>query len=133
MLNNELKKINELIVINNDIQYQDGIFEILELKKEKINSNIKIILILENYNDNLEKILTKKGVYRIFYNNKIEVNDIVKIINEDSRMEKYNEEIRKEIDELKEYIKNNNKIKNENYTKNKIKNIKINKQKNQKN
>ena len=38
-LNNELKKYGELIVINNDVQYQDGIFEILEL-----NSEIRIYL-----------------------------------------------------------------------------------------
>ena len=144
ILNNELKKINEITVINNDILYQDGIFEILEINKEidfiiisqlipgnleledlvekieKINSNIKIILILENYNDNLENTLVKKGVYRIFYDNKIEIKDIIKIINEDNKMEKYNEEIRKEIDELKEYIRNNN-YQDQKYIDNKIK------------
>ena len=134
ILNNELKKINGLTVVNNDIQYQEGIFETLEIddeidfilmsqiipgdleledvveKIEKINSNIKIILILENYDENLEKILEKKGVYRIFYDNKVEIKDIIKIINEDSKMEKYNEEIKREIDELKEYIKMNNNL-----------------------
>ncbi len=149
ILNNELKKINEITVINNDILYQDGIFEILEINKEidfiiisqlipgnleledlvekieKINSNIKIILILENYNDNLENTLVKKGVYRIFYDNKIEIKDIIKIINEDNKMEKYNEEIRKEIDELKEYIRNNN-YQDQKYIDNKIKKSKKN-------
>ena len=129
ILNNELKKIEDIEVINNDIQYQEGIFEILEIEKEidfiiisqlipgkleiceliekveEVNYKIKIVLILEKYDEKLEKILIKKGVYRIFYNNKIEVGDFIKILNEDSKMEKYNEEIRKEIDELKKYIK----------------------------
>ena len=34
ILNNELKKIEDIEVINNDIQYQEGIFEILEIEKE---------------------------------------------------------------------------------------------------
>ena len=157
ILNNELKKINGLTVVNNDIQYQEGIFETLEIndeidfilmsqiipgdleledvveKIEKINSNIKIILILENYDENLEKILEKKGVYRIFYDNKVEIKDIIKIINEDCKMEKYNEEIKREIDELKEYIKMNNNLyenkleNNKKQKKNKINNKKENK------
>ena len=151
MLNNELKKIENINIVNNDIQYQEGIFEILEINKnidflilsqiipgklnieellEKIQENIpkiKIIIILEKYDEKLEKILVKKKIYRIFYNNKIEINDIIKIINEDEKMEKYNQEIRKEIEELKKYIIENNinnNIKNKNFinTKNTIKN-----------
>ena len=148
ILNNELKKINNLDVTNNDILYQDGIFENLEINNEIdfiilsqlipgelsleeliekiniINNKIKIIIILENYDNNLENILTKKGVYRILYDNKIEIKDIVKIINEDDKMEKYNAEIKKEIEELKNYIINN---------KNKEKNKLISIQKNSKN
>lgn len=142
LLNNELKKTENINIINNDIQYQDGIFEILEINKkidflilsqlipgklkieellEKIQENIpkiKIIIILEKYDEKLEKILIEKNIYRILYNNKIEIKDIIKIINEDEKMEKYNEEIRKEIEELKKYIVENNK-------KNNIKNNKI--------
>ena len=151
-LNNELKKYGELIVINNDVQYQDGIFEILELNSEinylvlsellpgdlkidelikKIinkNSKIKIILILEKNNELLEKNYIENGVYKIFYNNKTEINNILKIINEDEKIEKYNIEIRKEINEIKEYIKNNKKLNNKKIIKNNInKKIKINK------
>lgn len=66
-------------------------------------------------------------MYRIFYDNKIEIEDIIKIINEDEKMEKYNEEIRKEIEELKELINNknlvkNNKIINKKYSIKRIKN-----------
>lgn len=143
MLNNELKKIENINIVNNDIQYQEGIFEILEINKnidflvlsqiipgklnieellEIIQENIpkiKIIIILEKYDEKLEKILVKKKIYRIFYNNKIEINDIIKIINEDEKMEKYNQEIRKEIEELKKYIIENNNIKNKNFINNK--------------
>ena len=142
-LNNELKKIENFEMIGNDIQYQEGIFEAFEINKNinfiilsqllpgeskieeiidnilAINSKIKIILILDKYDDNLEEVLKKTGVYRIIYNDKIEINDIIRIINEDEKMEKYNEEIRKEIEELKKYILNNNE-------KNKINNKKIN-------
>lgn len=144
MINNELKKEQELNVINNDIQYQDGIFEILEIKKEidflilnelipgdlnledlidKIyenNYDIKIIIILENYNEKIEKKLIKKGVYRIFYNNKVNIDDIKKLLLKNN-MEIYNEEIRKEIDNLKNYIIKKNKINYKNKFKEKIK------------
>ncbi len=157
ILNDEIKKINGLTIINNDIQYQDGIFEILELKKEidfiiisqlipgnleleelvekikKINPKIKIILILEKNNDKLEENLMKKGVYKIFFDNKIEIKEIIEIISEENKMEKYNEEIRKEIDELKEFIKNNNKINEKNLSNNEIRKCKKkNKEKNNK-
>ena len=142
-LNNELKKIENFEIIGNDIQYQEGIFEAFEINKNinfiilsqllpgelkieeiidnilTINSKIKIILILEKYDDSLKETLKKIGVYRIIYNDKVKINDIVRIINEDEKMEKYNEEIRKEIEELKKYIINNNE-------KNKIDNKKIN-------
>ena len=142
-LNNELKKTENFEIIGNDIQYQEGIFEAFEINKNinfiilsqllpgelkieeiidnilTINSKIKIILILEKYDDSLEETLKKIGVYRIIYNDKVKINDIVRIINEDEKMEKYNEEIRKEIEELKKYIINNNE-------KNKIDNKKIN-------
>ena len=131
ILNNELKKINYLDVTNNDILYQEGIFENLEINSEVdfiilsqlipgelsledliekihiINNKIKIIIFLEKYDSNLENILIKKGVYRILYDTKIEIEDIIKIINEDDKMEKYNAEIKREIDELKKYIINN--------------------------
>ena len=149
ILNNELKNIEEINVVNNDIQYQEGIFENLEKdsnidfiilsqlipgnlklkelieKIQIINKKIKIILILESYDSENEQILMEKGVYRIIYDNKIEIKDIIKIINEDEKMEKYNEEIRREINELKEYIKNNN-INNKIKNNKKIINLKIN-------
>ena len=137
-INYELKKYKLFNIINNDIQYQDGILECLENNKqidylilsqslpgnykleeliEKIqenNSNIKIIILLEKYDQELEKILNKKGIYRVLYLNKINIDNLIKIINEDEKMEKYKSEIQKEIDELKNIIYEEKYKKNEN-------------------
>ena len=138
ILNNELKKIEGLAVIENDIQYKDGIIELLEINKKidyiilselipgeinlidliklikNINNEIKIIVILENNdelkNTNINELLNLGYLYKIIYNNKVEIKEIINLFNEDEKMEKYNLEIRKEIDELKEMIKNNQKI-----------------------
>lgn len=149
ILNNQLKMENNLEVINNDIQYQEGIIETLEVRSEidfiiisqllpgdieleklvekiqNINPKIKIILILENYNNNLENILMNQGVYKIYYNNKVEITDIVKIIDKDDKIEKYNEEIRKEIDELKKYINNKKEYDENTYEKNRYNNTEM--------
>ena len=94
-LNCELKSLNKFNVIENDIQYQDGIFEILEINNNidiiilnnllpgddnieyliekilSINHNIKIIIILNEHEFNLKEKLIKKGVYGIVSNNNI--------------------------------------------------------------
>lgn len=129
LLNDKLKNINEFNILANDIQYQDGIFEIIE-KNEKIdylilseflpgqyeikkliekieekNNFIKIILILENKKEELENYLYAKGIYKIFYNNKIEINDIINLIKNDYNE---NEKIIKEIENLKNILIKNN-------------------------
>ena len=133
-LNDKLKEIKEFNIITTDILYQDGIFEILENNKEinylilseflpgkyeikklieKIkekNNYLKIILILENKNEELENYLYAKGIYKIFYNNKIEINEIINLI-KNEYIE--NEKIIKEIENLKNIlIKNNIQINN---------------------
>ena len=143
ILNKKLVDEEEICVITNDIQYQDGIFEIIEknnnidylilseflpgqlnIKKliEKIkekNKYIKIILILENKNDELENYLYAKGIFKIFYNNKIEIKEIINLIKNDFNE---NEKIIKELEDLKNIlIKNNIEINNgENLINNKI-------------
>lgn len=148
-INNKLKNIKDIEIINKDIQYQDGIIEILEIDKKidyiilnqflpgeykiegliecirEINSKIKIIVLLEKFDENLEKILLKKGIYRILKNKEINIDNLINIIKIDEKMEKYNKEIQIEIDKIKNYnnIEKNkckNKSKN-NYLK-KIKN-----------
>ena len=95
-LNNELKKEKDFIVIGKDIQYQEGVIEILETEKEvdfliisealpgnekienliekikQINNEVNIVIILENKKEELEKNLYSKNVYLILYN-KIEI------------------------------------------------------------
>ena len=145
ILNEYLKKEEDIIVIGNDIQYQDGIFELLEkdnninliiiseiiigentieklIEKIKIiNKNIKIIIILENKNEELENKLIAKGIIKIFYHNNIEINKFIKFIKEN----KENEELKQEINDLKNLILENKKVDEENKSKkinNKIKN-----------
>lgn len=129
VLNNKMKEINEFNIITNDIQYQDGIFEVIE-KNEKIdylilseylpgqyeikkliekikqkNNFIKIILILENKNEELENYLYAKGIYKIFYNNKIKINEIINLIKNDYNE---NEKIIRELENLKNILIKNN-------------------------
>ncbi len=133
-VNDKLKEINEFNILANDIQYQEGIFEILENKKEidylilseflpgeyeikklieKIkekNNTIKIILILEKEKEELENYLYAKGIFKIFYNNKIEISDIINLIKNNYNE---NEKIIQELENLKNIlIKNNININN---------------------
>ena len=169
ILNNEIKNTNEYIVPFNDIQYQDGVLEILEKEKDldflilssllpgnlniyefieeikKENSFIEIIIFIENKNDKLEEYLKSKNIKNIFYNNQIEIKEIINLLNKKENNYS-NNEIEKEIKILKEIILNNNfniknkinkniKIKNENkkiiinkinYLKNKLNYFKLN-------
>jgi len=134
ILNEELKKESNIEIIGNDIQYQEGIFEILEKESEvdflilselingklkienlvenikTINRNIKIIIILENKKEELENILIAKGIFKIIYNNQVEIKEIIKLIKENSNFE--NEELKKEINNLKKLIIENKQEKN---------------------
>ena len=102
-LNNELKKEKDFIVIGKDIQYQEGVIEILETEKEvdfliisealpgnekienliekikQINNEVNIVIILENKKEELEKNLYSKNVYLILYN-KIEIKEIINAV-----------------------------------------------------
>lgn len=137
ILNQKLKLEKNIKVIGNDIQYQEGIFEILEkeyninflilseiisgelpieklIEKIKlINKDIKLIVILEDKKEELENILISKGVFKILYNNQIEINDLIKFINNVENNYNENEELKKEINNLKKLIIENNKINNE--------------------
>lgn len=118
-INNELKSINKNIkVIGKDIQYKEGILELLEKNKNidyiillenllgkinlfnllkkinKINKNIKIILLIKknNYKKN-KSIIKNKNIIKIFYTNEIKIEIILsKILKND------NENIKKGVD-----------------------------------
>ena len=149
ILNKKLKKENDFEVIIEDIQYKEGIIEYLEKennidiliisellpgnielkelieKIKNINSNIEIILFLENKNTELENYLYAKGIYNIFYNNQIEIEEIIKIINNK------NIEINNELKEIKQMLleKQKNKKNNKKIILNKLINIFNKKQK----
>ena len=149
ILNKKLKKENDFEVIIEDIQYKEGIIEYLEKennvdfliisellpgnielkelieKIKNINSNIEIIIFLENKNTELENYLYAKGIYNIFYNNQIEIEEIIKIINNK------NIEINNELKEIKQMLleKQKNKINNKKIILNKLADIFNKKQK----
>ena len=144
-INIELKKEKNFEIITGDIQYKEGILEILENNQDidfivlnsllpgnidtkelinKINNisrKIKIIIFLEKPNDEFEKYLFENKIYKILYNNEIGINDLINIINNDQLN---NEELKQEIENLKELLlkKENNidKIKTEPKRKNKF-------------
>ena len=135
-VNKELEKEKEFVVLTKDIQYQDGIFEILE-KNEKIdflilsgillgennleelikkikekNNQIKIILILEKEEQELEKKLISIGVKKIYYNNQVEIEELISFLKNKEESNNFNsEEIEKmklELENLKDLLIKNN-------------------------
>ena len=117
-LSEKIKKYKNIEILTKDIQYQEGIFEVLEkeknidflilsenlLGKNKIenlikkikekNNKLKIILVMENKNENIENILYFNGVNKIFYNNEKIIN-IIKYI--ENKNEEKNTEIKNEL------------------------------------
>lgn len=144
ILNEILLNNKNFEILAKDIQYQEGIFEILEKSKEidylilseilpgennieelidKIklnNSKIKLIIILESKKDELEENLYSKGIKKIYYNNEVEADEIIYFLENDDKDE--NEKIKLELENLKEIL-----IKNNMYIENNNKNIEINK------
>ena len=140
LLNDKLLEQKEFQVISRDIQYQEGIFEILEKNNnidylilseilpgennilelvEKIKEQdkyIKIIIILENKNEELENKLYLKNINKIYYDNQIEIDEIINYLKNESKNE--NEKIKDEIEKLKKILIENNILIEENKLKN---------------
>lgn len=120
--NEKLKEETNFEVIGNDIQYQEGVIEILNKNPEidliiiselltgqvgfkeliekikVINKKIGIIAILKSENEEIKNYLISKGVFNIFYNNKITNNELINTINNINNTRKEietNEEIKK--------------------------------------
>lgn len=133
-INRMLKEQTNYNVVENDIQYQEGIIEILEKnnkinliiisellpgnigiketinKIKEFNSDIEIILILENKNSKIKEFLIQKNIKSIFYNNQITIDELINNIKQ--KEEKTSQiEINKEIEKLKEMILENKKNK----------------------
>ena len=125
-LNNILKEQDEFEILENDIFYKEGILEFLEknsdvdililyenlageiniinlINKIKIiNNEINIFFILENKNDELEKILKKENIKNIFYINEINVDNFIEKIK--NAQINNNEKLIEEINLLKNII-----------------------------
>ncbi len=133
--NEKLKKETNFEIIGSDIQYQDGVIEVLEKHPEinviiisellpgqykfkeliekikSINKEVEIISILKNENESMKNYLISKGVFNIFYNNKITTEELINKIKSLESIKKENE-ISEEIKTLKKMIleKNNEKM-----------------------
>ena len=134
-INKKLKEKTKFNIIGTDIQYQEGILEMLQKNEEidliiisellpgemsfkdliskikNINKKIEIIVFLNNENEEMRNYLISKGIFNIFINNEITVEELIKIINEKDIAEK-EIKINEEIKELKKIIleKENKKI-----------------------
>ena len=133
--NEKLKKETNFEIIGSDIQYQDGVIEVLEKHPEinviiisellpgqykfkeliekikSINKEAEIISILKNEDESMKNYLISKGVFNIFYNNKITTEELINKIKKLEDIKKENE-ISEEIKTLKKMIleKNNEKM-----------------------
>ncbi len=116
-VNQKLSKYENIKIMANDIQYQEGIIETLEIdskidfiifsellpgemkieelieKIKQMNEEIKMIIILENKKEELENYLLGKGKIFIFYNNEITIEQLIKIIEEKSNQEILEQEL----------------------------------------
>ncbi len=130
--NEILKEKTKHNIIETDIQYQEGIIEVLEKnnkidliiisellpgnigfkdlinKIKTINNDIEIIVILENKNYKLKEFLMQKNIKSIFYNNEITIDELINVIEEKNKAKK-EIEINNEIKLLREIIMENNK------------------------
>lgn len=150
-INNKLKKIKDVKIITKDIQYKEGILEILEFvtdidyillnnnlegeisinelveKIKEINEKIKIILII-NKKEEKNKYIDNKKYYKVFYENEIKENIfnnnfyLIKSIEKNSKKINIPVEKTERNVEIEEY-KNNKKYKN-NEIKKEIKELK---------
>lgn len=135
ILNKELNKINEYEIVAPDIQYQDGVIEILEEKSNidllilseilqgdfsiyefineirKRKKELKIIIILENRNEELKNFLISKGIFDIYYNNEITVQDIINLLKNKNNIIDNNSTHNLEINKVIKYkLKNKSKL-----------------------
>ena len=123
-LNEKLKENKQLEIIGKDIQYQDGILEILEYRQDidivilsnnlqqdyefdilinkiqKIKKDIDIIVFLKDKNDNIENYLNSKQIYKIYYLDEIDyfINNFI------SNLKNSNLDINKQINDFKNLI-----------------------------
>lgn len=155
-LNEELKKYEMLNVVTSDIQYKEGILEVLENESDieylifneeiegqiefedlidtikLLNKNIELIVILEENNIENINYLKNKNINKIFLKDEIDVNKIINLIFQNKENVNNYFEDKKEI--IQEKIINeetkfdDQKIKTEINYKNNVVNLKIKKE-----
>lgn len=143
VLNEELRKNKDVEIICKDIQYKEGILEILEINFEidyifinynlpgeisiqylinmilKINENIKLIIFVKKENKNNYKFLENKNIKIILYENKININLLIdnkknKLVDLKEKIVVKNIKLEKNKIKKKKYLENKlNKIKKE--------------------
>ncbi len=128
-LNNKLREYQEIEIIGKDIQYQEGILEILEERKDidvvilsnnlpnesnfkiiidkikKLKEDLKIIILLKEKNEDLENFLISRKIYKIYYINELNFNNIINHLI--AFLTQSNIGLSEEIDDLKNLILNN--------------------------
>lgn len=146
-INNKLREIENIEVIGKDIQYQDGILEILEEtnnidliilsnnilgnyefnilinKIENINKNFELIIFLKEKDLLIENFLNSKNIYKIYYLNKENYEIFFNNFNSNN----IKKEVEKEINDFKKIILKNNKINSKKY-KNKKRKLRLKKE-----
>lgn len=146
-LNEKLKQTNKFEINYNDIQYQDGVLEILKkeeidililseilpgdyniknfiLEIKKYNKQINIIIFLENKKEELEIFLKTNGIFNIYYNNEINFSKIINNVTKNKNIELINKLIKENFLIKKEkfsFKKIKNKLKNKYKKRNKSK------------
>lgn len=140
ILNEKLKKLENISVVGKDVQYQEGVLEILEKdssiesliisdnlpgeisfyklisKIKKIKSEIDIYVFLENKREGTENYLISQGIYKIYYLKEINFNEFIKNFKENKN--NLLNGINEEINNLKKLIMKENKYEKKGYKEN---------------
>lgn len=136
IVNENLEKSEKYKVLGKDIQYKEGILEFLNKEKDidiliiseildgeiefkkliskilKINDKIEIVVFVEDENKELKNFLYEKGIYKIYKNNQLTIEELKDIL--ESENSKSTQELTEEIRKLKQIINEQNYRTNEN-------------------
>lgn len=113
---NEVKDVDILIIseiLDGEIEFKKLISKIL-----KINEKIEIIVFVEDYNKDLNNFLNEKGIYKIYKNNELTLEELNEIL--ESENSQRTQELAAEIRKLKKIINEQNYNLNQNNNEGKI-------------
>ena len=130
ILNDNLKKTNRYEIIGKDIQYKEGILEVLQYEKNidvliiseildgqiefkrlisnilKLNDKIDIIVFVEEENKETKNFLYGKGIFKIYKNNEINMKDLENVLK--NKISENTDVLNEEIKRLKQIIAEQN-------------------------